>query len=57
MSSIFGGSKEAKQPEAEQVAAEEKRRIRSGMTNSTILTSAAGLLDQPTLKRKNLLGE
>jgi len=41
----------------EEVKEKEKTRIRRGAVQSTILTSARGILEPATVKRKVLLGE
>jgi hypothetical protein len=53
MSFLFG----SKEPKREEVAAEEKKKIRSGSSKSTILTGPLGLVDNPLTKKKLLLGK
>ena len=57
MSFLFGGGKKEEIPKIEPIKAEEKKKIRAGSTKGTILTGPMGLLDEPELKRKTLLGQ
>ena len=55
MSGLFGRSPEV--PDREQISEQEKKKIRSGSSKSTILTGPLGLMGTPQTEKKILLGE
>lgn len=53
MSALFGGGDK----EEPQAPATEQKKLRKGSSKSTILTGPLGLIDEPTLTKKTLLGQ